>query len=135
MLDTETGYRRMFSLAAFYNLALGFIFLVFFSRLMALFRMPVPPREMAVFHQMAILFAMVYGVGYQMVSRNLYGHKGIVVLGIIGKTIVFLLFLYHLIFSHLHPIIFLIGVGDLIFASLFCKFMAFARGRTGPESR
>lgn len=134
MLSSETGYRRMFTLAAFYNLALGFAFLVFFSRLMALFHMPVPPRETAVFHQMAILLAMVFGVGYQMVSRDLHRQKGIVVLGIIGKTVVFLLFLYHFIFSGLHAFIFLIGVGDLIFVVLFCKFLSFDRNRTKHES-
>lgn len=133
MLSSEAGYRRMFTLAALYNLALGFVFLVFFSRLMALFHMPVPPPEMAIFHQMAILLAMVFGVGYQMVSRNPHRQKGIVVLGIIGKSVVFLLFLYHFAFSGLHAVIFLIGVGDLVFVVLFCKFLRFDRNRTSPE--
>ncbi len=134
MLNSEAGYRRMFTLAAIYNLGLGFVFLVFFSQLMVLFHMPVPPPEMAVFHQMAILLAMVFGVGYRMVSRDLHGQKGIVVLGAIGKVVVFLLFLYHFIFSGLHVAIFLIGVGDLIFAVLFCKFLMFDHDRTRPEA-
>lgn len=133
MLNSENGYRRLFFVAALYNLGLGLIFLVLFSRLMLLFGMPTPPRELAVFHQMAILLAMVYGVGYYMVSRDLFSHKGIVVLGIIGKTIVFLLFLYHLVFSGLHFLIFLIGVGDLMFVLLFMKFLAFARNKTAAE--
>jgi len=133
MLNTEVGYRRLFFVAALYNLALGFVFLVFFNPLMLLFEMPIPPRESAAFHQMAIVLAMVFGFGYYMVSRNLYGNRGIVVLGIIGKALVFLLFLYHFIRSGLHFLVFLIGVGDLVFAALFCKFMAFARNRTGAD--
>ena len=133
MLNTETGYKRRLSIAALYNLVLGRVFLVLFSRLMAAFDMPVPPRELAVFHQMAILLAMAFGVGYYMVSRDLYGQKGIVVIGAIGKTAVFLLFLYHFVFSGLHPFIFLIGAGDLVFVFLFLKFLAFAGSGTEPE--
>ena len=117
----------MFVLAALYNLGLGFINLVFYSRIAAAFDMPASIREPDVFSQMAILLAMVYGVGYYMVSRDLYAHKGIVFLGIIGKVIVFLLFLYHFAFSGLPAQTFAIGVGDLIFAILFCKFLMFAR--------
>lgn len=134
MLNSEAGYRRLFFIAALYNLVLGLIFLVFFARLMTLFGMPTPPQELAVFHQMGILLAMVYGAGYYMVSRDLYAHKGIVLLGIIGKTVVFLLFFFHLVFSGLHPLIFMIGAGDLAFALLFCKFLAFARNEVGTES-
>jgi len=134
MLNSEIGYKRLFLIGALYNIVLGLIFLVFFSRLMSLFDMPMPPRELAVFHQMGILLAMVYGIGYYMVSRDLYAHKGIVLLGIIGKIIVFLLFLHHLVFSGLHVLIFLIGVGDLMFALLFCKFLVFARNGAGTGS-
>ena len=134
MLDSDIGYRKMFLVAAAYNLVLGFAFLVFFSRLMTLLGMPVPLRESNVFTQMAILLAMAYGVGYYMVSRDLYGQKGIVLLGIIGKSIVFILFVYHFVLSDLHLAIFLIGVGDLVFVLLFWKFLLFARGRTGSDS-
>ncbi len=134
MLNSETGYQRLFFVAALYNLVLGFVFLVLFSRLMALFGMPTPPRELAVFHQMGILLAMVFGLGYYMVSRDLHAHKGVVLLGIIGKIIVFFLFSYHLLFSGLHFMVFLIGAGDLAFALLFCKFLAFARESALAES-
>lgn len=117
----------MFLLAATYNLVLGFIFLLFFTQLMRFFHMPIFPPEAAVFHQMAILLAMVFGVGYFMVSQNPYKHTGIAVIGALGKTVVFLLFFYHAIFSGLPPVIFLIGCGDLVFALLFCKFLVFVR--------
>jgi uncharacterized membrane protein len=117
----------MFLLAAMYNLVLGAVFLVFFAQLMSFFHMPIFPREAMVFHQMAILLAMVFGVGYFMVSRDLYKHTGIATIGALGKTVVFFLFLYHMIFSRLPPAIFLIGCGDLVFALLFCKFLLFVR--------
>lgn len=134
MPKTDTGYKRFFLVASLWNLVLGFIFLVLFSRLMSLFGMPTPPRELAAFHQMGILLAMVYGIGYYMVSRDLYSHNGIVLLGILGKVAVFVLFLYHLVFSGLPFAIFLIGVGDLIFALLFIRFLAFARNRAPAQS-
>ena len=127
MLDSEIGYKRFFFVAALYNLVLGLVFLIFFSRLMTLFGMPQPPRELVAFHQMGILLAMVFGVGYYMVGRDLHSHSGIVIIGTIGKIAVFLLFLYHMIFSGLHFLIFLIGVGDLVFALLFIRFLASAR--------
>jgi hypothetical protein len=134
MPTTEAGYRRLFVVAALWNLLLGFVFLIFFQQLMALFGMPMPPRELTVFHQMAILLAMVYGVGYYMVSRELNSHGGIVILGIIGKIIVFFLFLYHMIFSGLHFFVFLIGTGDLIFALLFIRFLTFSRNDAAAEA-
>ena len=134
MLTTEAGYKRLFFVAALWNLILGFIFLVFFSQLMTLFGMPIPPRELTVFHQMAILLAMVYGIGYYMVSRKLYSHNGIVILGTIGKIIVFFLFLFHMLFSGLHLVVFLIGLGDLIFALLFIRFLTFSRKGAVAES-
>ncbi len=134
MPQTDTSYKRFFLVASLWNLVLGFIFLVLFSRLMSLFGMPTPPRELAAFHQMGILLAMVYGIGYYMVSRDLYSHNGIVLLGILGKATVFVLFLYHLVFSGLHFAIFLVGVGDLIFALLFIRFLAFARNGAPAQS-
>jgi hypothetical protein len=134
MPKTEAGYKRLFFIAALWNLVLGFMFLVFFSQLMNLFGMPTPPRELTAFHQMGILLAMVYGIGYYMVSRELYSHNGIVIMGIIGKVMVFFLFLYHMIFSGLHFLVFLVGIGDLIFALLFIKFLAFSRSETAAES-
>jgi hypothetical protein len=134
MPKTEAGYRTLFFIAALWNLVLGFIFLVFFSQLMNLFGMPTSPQELTAFHQMAILLAMVYGIGYYMVSRELYSHNGIVILGIIGKLAVFFLFLYHVLFSGLHFLIFLVGVGDLIFSLLFLKFLTFSRRITAAES-
>ena len=135
MPDTAAGYyKKLFIVAALWNLALGFVFLVSFSRLMPLLGMPTPPHELAAFHQMGILLAMIFGIGYYMVSRELYAHKGIVLLGIIGKVAVFFLFLYHLAFSGLHFLIFLVGVGDLIFALLFIRFLSFARSEKSQEA-
>lgn len=134
MPKTEAGYKRFFFVAALWNLLLGLVFLVLFSQLMRFFDMPVPPRELTVFHQMAILLAMVFGIGYYMVSRDLYSYRGIVILGIIGKIVVFLLFLYHMLFSGLHVIVFLIGAGDLVFALFFIRFLAFSRNNVAVES-
>jgi uncharacterized membrane protein len=127
MLDSEIGYKKFFFVAALYNLVLGLIFLIFFSQLMDLFGMPQPPRELVGFHQMGIILAMVFGVGYFMVGRDLRAHDGIVILGAIAKIAVFLLFFYHAVFSGLHFLIFLVGVGDLVFALLFIRFLACAR--------
>jgi hypothetical protein len=133
VLNSETAYKRLFLAAALYNLGLGSVFLFFYSGIAAVIAMPAELREADVFSQMAILLAMAFGVGYYMVSRDLYGHRGIVIMGIIGKLAVFLLFLYHLIFSGLPAPFFLIGVGDLLFALLFWKFLAFIGGV--PESK
>ena len=129
--SSESGYKTFFYVAAAYNLGMGLIFFLFFSRLMALFAMPLPPRELVAFHQLGIVLAMVFGIGYYMVARDLYSHTGIVLLGAIGKISVFFIFLYHLLFSGLAFMIFLAGVGDLIFSIFFIRFLFFARNRAG----
>jgi hypothetical protein len=129
--SSESGYKKFFYVAAAYNLGMGLVFFLFFSRLMALFAMPQPPRELVAFNQLGIVLAMVYGIGYFMVARDLYSHTGIVLLGAIGKISVFFIFLYHLLFSGLAPMIFLVGVGDLIFSIFFIRFLFFARNRAG----
>lgn len=132
VLNTEAAYKKLFLIAALYNLGLGFIHLVFYPRIAAAVDMPAHLREADVFSQMAILLAMVFGVGYYMVSTDLSAHRGIVLLGIIGKVAVFVLFLYHLRYSGLPAPAFLIGVGDLVFALLFWKFLMFARTNMAP---
>jgi hypothetical protein len=134
VLNTDAGYRKLFIIAGLYNIILGLAFLLFFSRLMVLFHMPPALREPTLFSRMAILLAMSYGAGYLMVSRDLYGQRGIVLLGILAKSLVFVLFLYHFLFSGLHAAAFSIGVGDLAFALLFVKFLAFTGGRAAPGS-
>jgi hypothetical protein len=134
MLNTDAGYRKLFIIAGLYNIGLGLGFLVLFRPLTAAVGMPPPLREPTVFAQMAILLAMTYGFGYLMVSRDLYGQRGIVVIGTIGKVLVFVLFLYHFVFSGLPATAFSIGVGDLVFALLFVKFLVFAGGRAASGS-
>ena len=71
---------------------------------------------------MGLVFA--FGVGYFMVSRELYTNRGILVAGTIGKMLVFLILAYHaLVLKTIAVVLIIPGVVDAIFAVLFIKFL------------
>jgi hypothetical protein len=87
--------------------------------------LPEPP---AYFHSWIALF-MVFGIGYYMVYRDMYGNKNIVILGIIGKLAFSIISAYNMIaYPNKIPIFFLAPIiGDLVFVALFLAFLNFAR--------
>jgi hypothetical protein len=77
---------------------------------------------------------LTFGLGYYLVYRDMYGNRGIVILGAVGKSAFAAVFLYSFV-AHpgQAPLLFLIPViGDLVFVVLFLMFLGFARGR-GPS--
>lgn len=128
----ERFYKSMFLVGALWNLLGGAAIVVgtpFIFRGAGL----VPPEPRAYYDSWIALF-MTFGLGYWMASRDLYGNRGIVVLGIIGKLAFSAIFIYELIAARGEiPQLFWIPViGDLIFVGLFWMFLGFSRNR-GPR--
>ena len=66
---------------------------------------------------------LLFGLGYFWVSRALSKNHGLVKLGVIGKTIVFLLFFGHALAGGIPVTIAVPTVVDLLFAVLFLEFL------------
>ena len=128
---TETGYKRMFFIGALWNLVGGaFIVLatpwVFHTAGLA------PPSPPLYYYAWIALF-MTFGIGYYLVSRDLYRNRDIALSGAIGKLAFAVVFIWNFIaYAGQVPRFFLVPVaGDLVFVVLFVMFLRFARGRTG----
>lgn len=123
----ERGYRRMFVIAAVWNLAGGVIIYAAAARIFATAGLGVP-EPAAYFHSWIALF-MTFGIGYYMVSRDLHGRRDIALLGIIGKLAFSVIFIAHMIATPgAIPALFLIPVvGDLIFVVVFAMFLRWER--------
>ena len=77
--------------------------------------------------QLVCLLIAVFGYGYYLVGRDITRNEGIVVLGIVGKVLIFILFLGNAIAGRVSYSILLPASGDLIFVFLFFEF--FLNGR------
>ena len=65
----------------------------------------------------------VFGMGYYWISKDVRRNRDIIKMGIMGKIIVFLLFLIYLLKGEITSLLFLAGCVDLIFTVLFVKIL------------
>ncbi len=124
---TDRTYRTIFLVGALWNLLGGGLFFLFWQPAFAFFQLA-PPNYLA-FFQSWLALAFVFGIGYYYVSRDLYGNLNIVKLGIYGKTLFAVIFIYHVIFSGFHPVFLSGAIIDLVFVILYLRFLASARIR------
>lgn len=72
------------------------------------------------FDQIALLAIGVFGYGYWMVAGNPAAHRGIIVLGIIGKLgVVSIMFRHYFLVGDVNLGQALVTLGDVIYAALF----------------
>jgi hypothetical protein len=131
---TELGWRRLFVIAAVWNLVGGVIIYGAAPRIFATAGLGVPDPA-AYFHAWIALF-MTFGIGYYLVSRDLHGRRDIVLLGIIGKFAFSVIFIAHMLARPgTIPALFLIPVvGDLVFVVLFALFLRWERRESARAS-
>jgi len=75
------------------------------------------------------LLAMVFGYGYFLVGRDPACNEGIVRMGIIGKLLIFILFLAHAMAGTFPFVLVIPTIGDVVFAFLFLEFLLVGRPR------
>ena len=123
-MPSENYYKKMLIFGALWN------FIVSSSLLLAIaldlqvwdqFGVTKPPS--LVWLQGYLMFVFCYGIGYYIVSRNLAENHAAILIGIIAKLTVFIEMLYYLIVGDIGIAVFLIGIGDLIWAILFIEFL------------
>lgn len=120
-------YKIMFFLGALWNIVGGFLCIILPKQIFSISNLT--PPEQVVYYQAWVALFVVLGIGFIMVSRDLYGNKNIVILGIIGK-LAFATISYSnvLFFGQKVPIVFMIGaIVDLVFVVLFFMFLHYAK--------
>ncbi len=123
-MTRRTYYKRMFYGAAIFNwlAAATVIAKAAFPTLIAM-DSPFDPFGGEVF----ALMAAIFGFGYFLVARDPSRNEGIVWMGIVGKLLIFALFLAHAIAGTFPFVLVIPTLGDAIFAFLFLEFLFVCR--------
>jgi hypothetical protein len=116
-------YRWMFLAAAAWNaLAAGAVLFLLTNATFRI-RMGISKPADTLSLQLLASCLLLFGLGYYWVSRALSKNHGLVKLGVIGKTIVFLLFFGHALTGAIPVTLAVPSVADLLFAALFLEFL------------
>ena len=118
-------YCWVFRISAIWNFLVAAIFLFFYRFIFTRFHMEIP--EMEGWHHMTWALIAIFGYGYWQVSKDFFRNKEIVKLGIMGKSVFFILFTQQLIVGDVHFMVWLGSVGDLICGLLFAEFLFHTR--------
>ncbi len=123
-MDRNSYYKKLFIIAACYNIGAGLPLIIaslFTTALFPLFGME-PPNAYIWFY-VSFICIVIFGGGYYWVSRDITKNHSLVVTGGLAKVAYFFLTLLTLINGEANFMLFLTGVGDLIFVGLFIEFL------------
>ena len=117
-MERKVYYKYLFVIGAIFALAVGIpIFILF------LFYNPGLTPAGQLYNLFFRLVTILNGIGYYIVSRDISKNHGLVLLGILGKIIVFVFFLVAFILGIFSIIELIFGIVDLIFAILYIEFL------------
>ncbi len=109
----------LFRLAAAFNYAVAVSLLL--PSTIPLMGLPGPVHPLYL-HLCAALIA-VFGFSYHLVARDPGRNHGIVLVGVVGKLLVFALLCGHFLADHIPSLLLVLGAGDLVLAILFMRFL------------
>jgi hypothetical protein len=121
-------YRRVFLIAAAWNVVMGLLLLFGENAMRAIAGVRIPFDPLGT--QLFVGFVLVFGFGYYLVARDLTRNEGIVLLGIVGKLLAVSLFFIHAALGDISFFLAAPTAGDLVFAAMFAQFLW--RGRQAP---
>jgi hypothetical protein len=129
----ERFFRSLFRVAALYDGVLGATFFFLYQPIFRSLGIPLPDN--ASYVHLTAGFVFVQGVGYWLVSRNIWGNVDIVRMGVLYKAIYTAVALYYLAVGQLLNAVFAwFAVFDIVFLVLFVLFLMRAGpGQQGPE--
>ena len=132
MDDRRKFYRKMFLAGAIWNwIAAASLFVPDdVARTLIGASLPIDPIGKQIFGA----FVIVFGIGYYIVSTDISRNEGIVVIGIIGKSLMFALFIFHVLRDDIAIVLAVPITIDLIFAILFAEFLWRGRMAIGLSS-
>lgn len=117
------GWQKFFAFAALFNLAAGLMMLFtpdLFYRF--LFIEEAITVEMKLYVDLFAVLVITFGWAYWMVSRDPAARRDLVMMGIIGKSLVFVVAWYHALAASGPFNLALLIVADLLFAIIFLIF-------------
>ena len=117
-MEKTVYYKYMFIIGAIWNLAVAIPLLI-----MSYIITTGLSTLGLIYYQAFLNSVILFGFGYYIVGRDINKNHGIVLLGIIGKILVFIFFLTYFILGIMTIFEVLAGTIDLIFACLFIEFL------------
>jgi hypothetical protein len=122
-------YCWLFLTAAAWNVLSAAAVLFLLTSLRFRSEMGYPGQVDTISLQLLATCLFVFGVGYYWVSRDLTRNRDLVKLGVIGKPLVFLVFLGHALTKEIPASLVAPSVVDLLFGVLFLEFLVRTRGK------
>lgn len=120
-MPKQDYYRKLFFWGAIWNFMATVPFVLGYRMLFPLLGMASP--RYPVFLLMFLGLCFVFGLGYYWVSLDIEQNHGIVMMGILGKTLVFVGLFWASVTGQVHVILLGPGLVDLIFALLYVEFL------------
>ncbi len=120
-MNRKSYYKWLFIIGALWNWGAAVLFSFWHDPIFARFGLKALNYPAVMQLAMALVFA--FGIGYYWVSKDLSTNHDIVKLGIIAKTLVFVVLFYHYLVGNIPLALASCGVVDLIFAILFMEFL------------
>ncbi|MCB0221400.1 MAG: hypothetical protein KDH09_17010 [Chrysiogenetes bacterium] len=120
-MQNESYYRGMFKIGAVWNFGAGLLFMLARNPLFDFLGMA--PLHYTTFYNAFCMAVLLFGAGYYWVGIDLTQNRAIVVLGAIGKVLVFALFVLGWRQGELPFLLIPVGTVDLVFAGLFVEFL------------
>lgn len=123
MSEKVTYEKKLFFIGALWNWSAAILFfgLSVVNRQLLTYFHNIPQTMLWYYCFLGAVF--VFGMGYYWISKDVRRNRDIIKMGIIGKIIVFLLFLIYLLKGEITFLFFLAGCVDLIFTVLFVKVL------------
>jgi len=124
-MATTKYFRNLFLWAAIWNIGAGVgcstAGILLTDSFFTSFGMPVPP---SLFYFIGMfMMVLAFGIGYLIVRKDLSENHGLVVAGVIGKILFFIICLVFLLLKEANSMLLITGVVDLLFAILFIQFL------------
>ncbi len=116
-------YRRLFVVAAAWNTLSGGAVLFLLTNVKFRQAMGLAGSADPIGLQLLASCLFVFGLGYYWVSRDLVRNRDLVKLGVIGKPLVFLVFVWHALAHEIPMILVVPSTVDLLFGVLFLEFL------------
>jgi len=120
--EARESQRTMFVCAALFNFAAAFLLGIFQENVLPLLGME--PIANEAFLHLFLGLVFIFGLGYYRVSMNSEANRDIVWLGFWGKLLVVVLLIIHASQGNISWGLAALGLGDLLFAVLFVRFLA-----------
>ncbi len=117
-MDKKKYYKFLFIIGAIHAwLAAGS------SYIMSYFGTPAFPYESLIYYQGFMLAVIIFGMGYLIIGLNLDENHGIILMGIVGKLLVFGFYTLYYFQGVIGLIQFIVAISDCFFAILFIEFL------------